>query len=45
MRATLPIVVAFAALALAAPMAAESTDVDLNASDGVTLKATYSSPG
>lgn len=45
MRATLPIVVAFAALALAAPMAAESTDVDLESSDGVTLKATYSSPG
>ena len=45
MRATLPIVVAFVALALAAPMAAESTDVDLNAPDGVTLKATYSSPG
>ena len=45
MRATLSIVVGFAALALAAPMAAESTDVDLNASDGVTLKATYSSPG
>ena len=45
MRATLSIVVAFAALALSAPMAAESTDVDLKSSDGVTLKATYSSPG
>ena len=28
-----------------APAAAQSTDVDLKASDGVTLKATYTSPG
>lgn len=32
-------------LTLAGPAVAQSTDVDLTASDGVTLKATYSSPG
>ncbi len=30
---------------LALPVAAESTDVDLTAADGVKLKATYTSPG
>ena len=45
MRVTLSLVGALVALTLVAPMAAESTDVDLKTPDGVTLKATYTSPG
>lgn len=45
MKVTAPLATAFVALALALPAAGQSKDVDLRASDGIVLKATYSSPG
>ncbi len=42
---TVLIGMAIIGLAVVAPAAAQSTDVDLTASDKVNLKATYSSPG
>lgn len=45
MTRTLLIGMAIIGLAVVAPAAAQSTDVDLTASDKVNLKATYSSPG
>ena len=45
MRPTTFFVAASVAIAMAAPSAAQSTDIDITAADGVTLKATYTSPG
>ena len=45
MKASAFIGAALVGIVLAAPAAAQSTDIDLTASDGVMLKATYSSPG
>ena len=45
MRTRIFIASALAALVAAAPAGAQSRDVDLEAADGVTLKATYTSPG
>ena len=45
MKATAFIVAALIAIVTVAPAQAQSRDVDLKAADGVTLKATYSSPG
>ena len=45
MRATRYFLAAGLALTLAAPVAAQSRDVDLTAADGTNLKATYMSPG
>ena len=45
MKATAIFGVALVGLMLAMPVSAQSMDVDLKAADGVTLKATYSSPG
>lgn len=45
MRATRYILAAAAALSMAAPVAAQSQDVDLTSADGTALKATYMSPG
>ena len=45
MRSTACFVAALLAIVLVAPATAQSTDIDLEASDGVTLKATYTSPG
>ena len=45
MRFTACCVAALLAIVMVAPATAQSTDIDLNASDGVTLKATYTSPG
>ena len=45
MKGTALIGMVIIGLSLAGPASAQSTDVDLTASDGVTLKATYSSPG
>ena len=42
---TMIMAAALAALVAAAPAGAQSHDVDLEAADGVTLKATYTSPG
>ena len=45
MRFTAFCVAALLAIVMVAPATAQSTDIDLKASDGVTLKATYTSPG
>ena len=45
MRSTVLLVAALLTIVMVAPTAAQSTDIDLKASDGVTLKATYTSPG
>ena len=45
MRATRYILAAAVALSMAAPVAAQSKDVDLTSADGTGLKATYLSPG
>ena len=45
MRSTVLLVAALLTIVMVAPNAAQSTDIDLKASDGVTLKATYTSPG
>ncbi len=45
MRYTVFFVAALLAIVLVVPATAQSTDIDLKASDGVTLKATYTSPG
>ena len=45
MRPITYFVAALLAIMIAAPSAAQSTDIDINAADGVTLKATYTSPG
>ena len=45
MRVTGFVAAALVGLVIAAPAAAQSKDVDLKAADGVTLKATYTSPG
>ena len=45
MRTRIFMAVALAALVAAVPASAQSQDVDLEAADGVTLKATYTSPG
>ena len=45
MRSTAFFVAALLAIVMVAPATAQSTDIDLKASDGVTLKATYTSPG
>ena len=45
MRPTTFFVAAFLTIAMAAPSSAQSTDIDIKAADGVTLKATYTSPG
>ena len=45
MRAIRYILVAAVALSMAAPVAAQSKDVDLTSADGTSLKATYMSPG
>ncbi len=45
MKGHLLTALAVVGLMLALPAAAQSTDVDLTAADGVTLKGTYSSPG
>ena len=45
MKSTPFFVAALLAIVMAAPTAAQSTDIDLKAPDGVTLKATYTSPG
>jgi hypothetical protein len=44
MRSTVLLVAALLTIVMVAPTAAQSTDIDLKASDGVTLKATYTSP-
>ena len=44
MRPTAFFVAASLAIVMAAPSAAQSTDIDIRAADWVTLKATYSSP-
>ena len=45
MRFTAFCVAVLLASVMIAPVMAQSTDIDLKASDGVTLKATYTSPG
>ena len=45
MRFTAFCVAVLLASVMIAPVTAQSTDIDLKASDGVTLKATYTSPG
>ena len=45
MRSIALLVAALLAIVMVAPATAQSTDIDLKASDGVTLKATYTSPG
>ena len=45
MKATAFVAAALLTLIMAAPATAQATDVDLKAPDGVTLKATYTSPG
>ena len=45
MRSTVLLVAALLTIVMVAPTTAQSTDIDLKASDGVTLKATYTSPG
>ena len=45
MRSTAFFVAALLAIVMVAPTTAQSTDIDLKAPDGVTLKATYTSPG
>jgi len=45
MRSTALLGAALLAIVMVAPATAQSTDIDLKTSDGVTLKATYTSPG
>ena len=45
MRSTALLVAALLTIVMVTPTTAQSTDIDLKASDGVTLKATYTSPG
>ena len=45
MRSTAMFAAALLTVVLVAPATAQSTDIDLEASDGVMLKATYTSPG
>ena len=45
MRSTALLVAALLTIVMVEPTTAQSTDIDLKATDGVTLKATYTSPG
>jgi dienelactone hydrolase len=45
MKFTMFFVAALLTIVMVAPTSAQSTDIDLKAADGVTLKATYTSPG